>query len=302
MYRYMLNQTFFLLTICMFEFFLIMPADGGEEKSQMPDSFVPPVIGSYQEFIAFTLPKSGTNLIDEVFRLYLNRNQSYFSLGQAYAHSKNECLLWQEHLKSEGLYPITHDGWNGETEAVLDACGHRIFFLIRDPRDVLISFVNWLDKGRGLSWVDPQENWWKSKTFEEKITYVIRDIQLFPSAPHVKGFRGHFLFRVGWFRAPQVCNVRFENLVGSQGGGDNDLQLKELRMILGHIGIEDSDETIAVLGGRLFGQSGTFNVGQLGRWKGYFTEEHVQLTKDNFGEFILEFGYENDENWNNPNL
>lgn len=268
----------------------------GWDQYSMPEDFVKPNPNSFDEFVVFTVPKSGTNLISEVFRIYLGMDQDYFSIFANYAKSVEACSNHIQNLKENNLFGITHDGFSEYMYYILLGSDCRIYFMIRDPRDVFISYIDWIDNGRGPNVIDPNEIWWKEKTLEEKITCLLREEFNFTGKVK-RRFSSVFSERIGWLRQPEVCVVTFEKLIGSKGGGNDDLQAQELQKILKHINIDESDRIIRELGQRVYGMSNTFNKGQIGRWKEIFTEEHIQLSKELLGEILIELGYEEGLDW-----
>ena len=47
----------------------------------------------------------------------------------------------------------------------------------------------------------------------------------------------------------------------------------------------------------LFGNTRTFRSGKIGEWKKYFTDENKEEFKKHLGKYLIEFGYEKDDNW-----
>ena len=87
--------------------------------------------------------------------IYLGMDQDYFSIFADYAKSVEACSNHIQNLKENNLFGITHDGFSENMYYVLLGSDCRIFFMIRDPRDVLISYIDWIDTGRVPNVVDP---------------------------------------------------------------------------------------------------------------------------------------------------
>jgi hypothetical protein len=163
----------------------------------------------------------------------------------------------------------------------------RVIYNYRDPRDVLLSFVNYLcgATGRGFGRFNEFQTF--SRTLlslpdtRSRLLYAIED----PSFP------GHDAFKQGiWLlRHPNVCKVRFEDLVGPNGGGTESAQLETVAAVLAHLGIEDDPRTHAA---RLFNpQAFTFYRGQIGAWREFFDHELIQLFKKEFQGVVEAYGY-----------
>ncbi len=97
---------------------------------------------------------------------------------------------------------------------------------------------------------------------------------------------------------PYALTVRFEDLVGSNGGGDDAKQLATVKAIAKHVSIELSEERAQEIATNLFGiTKNTFRKGQIGAWKEEFTPEHKKLFKQYGGELLIKLSYKNDLNW-----
>lgn len=164
----------------------------------------------------------------------------------------------------------------------------RIIFNYRDPRDVLLSAVNFLSgytkNGYG--------NFAEFKVFNrilsalpalgDKLTYAMTD----PSFP------GHDAYEKAlWLlHHPGVCKVSFEELIGPQGGGSAETQRAAVSRVLRFLGVNEDPETIAP---RLFRPDAfSFFKGQIGSWREAFTPEHEKLFMDRYGEMLTAYGYQ----------
>lgn len=165
----------------------------------------------------------------------------------------------------------------------------RIIFNYRDPRDMLLSMVNFLcDKtGRGFSNYNDFQVFseiLKSKaTFEEQLTYALSD----PSFPTLADPR-----RMLWMlNHPNICKTSFEELVGPRGGGSAQAQSNALKRIFDFLGIAGTaPEQVA---SRLFNPNVfSFYRGQIGTWREVFTPEHRRLVDACFGDVLPLYGYE----------
>jgi hypothetical protein len=102
-----------------------------------------------------------------------------------------------------------------------------------------------------------------------------------------------------WLDEPNCLIVRFEDLVGSKGGGCDTRQKETIREIAQHIGISINNTFIETIARELFGSSGskTFHKGQINGWKEYFKPEHITAFKRRSNETLLRMGYETKADW-----
>jgi hypothetical protein len=163
-----------------------------------------------------------------------------------------------------------------------------LIFNYRDPRDTVISMINFLE-GRTRAGYG---NFFEfdifstiladKPTWEEKIDYALRD----PS------FLGRDQFETGlWLlNHPKVCKVRYEDLVGPRGGGTAERQNDAVTRILQHVG---SDRDPATVAERVYNpDSWSFFRGTSGGWRELFTERNRARFDDQFGDILAQYGYE----------
>ncbi len=159
-----------------------------------------------------------------------------------------------------------------------------VIFLIRDPRDLVVSQVNYVARRSDHRF---------AKAFAQKAG--LRDrLQL-----AIVGDPEHRLRSVGarleayegWLRSDALV-VRFEDLVGPEGGGDADRQAETVRAIYRHVGLPVDAAFVTKVCGRLFSsKSPTFRRGSIGQWRDHFDDELEELFEKTAGEVTRAFGY-----------
>ncbi|MFB9451995.1 hypothetical protein Dvina_18695 [Dactylosporangium vinaceum] len=166
----------------------------------------------------------------------------------------------------------------------------RIIFNYRDPRDTMLSLVNFLcgETGRGLSAFRNLSAFSRillsMPSLEQRLTYALKD----DSFPCQDGdYR-----RMAWLlHHPDVCATSFEELVGPNGGGSREVQVRAVKRLSDFLGAdertpEDIVDTLYNPGAFSFFQ------GQIGAWRDVFTAEHRRLADERFGEVLTRYGYE----------
>jgi hypothetical protein len=165
----------------------------------------------------------------------------------------------------------------------------RIIFNYRDPRDTILSLVNYLC-GRtreGISSVNYLPVFGRllmaKESLEERLAYALND-DSFPSQP------SEFKSMLWLLHHPDVCNTSFEELVGPNGGGSAESQLRATERLINFLGVTDRSPEEVV--GNLFNRDAfSFFQGQIGGWRKAFTDEHRRLADDRFGEVLSLYGY-----------
>ncbi|MBO0804625.1 MAG: hypothetical protein J2P25_16315 [Nocardiopsaceae bacterium] len=165
----------------------------------------------------------------------------------------------------------------------------KIIFNYRDPRDVVLSMVNFLcDRtGRGFSNYNDFlvfSQILKSKESpEEQLAYALSD----PSFPAQRDL-AHMVWLLNH---PAVCKTRFEDMVGPRGGGSAEAQARSLDRIFEFLGVGDAQP--GDVAGQLFNPDVfSFYRGQIGGWREAFTPGLRRLADDRLGDLLRLYGYD----------
>ncbi len=168
----------------------------------------------------------------------------------------------------------------------------RIVFNFRDPRDVLVSWFHWMHP-------KTPRVMHRHHAYMKKVYADFSDAELINIFIRNDKFRRdeynpleHFrLSRVLYFH-PAVLNVRFEDLIGSDGGGSDERQRETVRRLLDYLGMPDADGTTVDVFDR---NSPTFRAGRIGGYKATLTAEQLRLVNELHGDVIRQYGYELDK-------
>ena len=227
-----------------------------------------------------TLPKSGTHLMRKAVYLITNEDYRWVSLDDTPYFRVGNDLNRPHHITMAHIFP--------EMDVVrtqFSDCYTKVL-LIRDPRDVMVSFTHHIAKG--LIWSscpDLDYHSFHEQSFDEQL----KEILSFPDA-----YRGPsicFAYAALWMNSPDVLVCRFEDLVGAQGGGSDEKQFETLKALAQHIGYPRSDEDLRAIASQLFGGTWTFREGQIGGWRSAFNAENRHLFHLRFGQYVDCFGY-----------
>lgn len=164
-----------------------------------------------------------------------------------------------------------------------------LILMYRDPRDVLCSFVRYLtgrtkrkQHGGFAEYHAYQPILQSLPNDDERLMHAIVD----PSFP---GHRDYFE-SLWLLRHPNVCKVKYEELVGDAGGGSDEAQTAAVSRVLEHLGI-DADP-IECAQGIYNTESFTFSRGQIGAWREMFKLHHHEVFNDRYGQVLEWYGYE----------
>lgn len=257
--------------------------------------------------VVIAVPKSGSNLLTKCLGIILDRVSDDVVFG------KDNLLFPQAlfELSAKDLKKIineakkvvwhTHLMYAPESASVFIDTKTPFFFGYRDPRDVVVSMARFMKK---LPDVWPAAI---NVCLNDIIMDLIRNNNLSNGCPPAQGIFDQYRKYLPWRNIPGCYAVRFENLVGVQGGGSDQLQLIEIKNIAQHVGVVLTDARAKKIAQNLFGGTWTFiatqdvagqaKAGQIGSWKFVFTEEHKKAFKEVAGQLLIDLGYEQDFNW-----
>ncbi len=238
--------------------------------------------GASQKIVYFTIPKGGSQLFRKAIGLIAERPlRKVFPLGET---SFLDSYIGYNHI-GPGYDAILEDTVGFYTKMIM----------IRDPRDVIVSMVSWIQV---MADTDASKEFAK-QPLEKQISELISspDLSMNGRYPYVFDTHEGIRCALEWMQNPTVLVCRFEDLVGSKGGGSDIKQVAAINSIVKHLHYDFSAEHIQEIADDLFGDTITFRVGQIGAWRQVFTSEHKKLFKEKMGEELIELGYEKDDTW-----
>lgn len=234
-----------------------------------------------------TVPKSGTHLLKKILLMVMNENEMTFTnVGQA--PFKQTLIPYEPYFFFNHVFPAFADFRSADPDEFTKV------ILIRDPRDAIVSFMHML-----------RNRWpWAPQEFLRDFSCLSEAQQLSQAILMPDAYLGLHLFfqeAIEWMRDPSVLVVRFEDLVGPEGGGTRYRQKKALKALFKHLGFNLTREEIDFIAYHAYGPAGmpakAFRNGQIGTWPQYFTEYHKELFKFVMGDVLIQLGYEKDNNW-----
>ena len=227
-----------------------------------------------------TIPKSGTHLLNKAVELITS--QKVIPTNQFNPHS----------IFNSGNYYVQHI--TDHFDFIKDDPDIRKVLLIRDPRDTLVSQIYWTQKKGKWLWCTPNlvaRAINIQPTFDDKLKEAILLSDEYYSVPW-------FVKRAMiWMQDPTILTLRYEELVGPEGGGDRSAQIKAIFKLADFIGSPVTEEGAAEIADKLYGGTSTFRKGKKDGWPEYFSENNRNLLKQVLGQEIIELGYAEDNNW-----
>lgn len=265
-------------------------------------------------FFANSFPKSGTHLLTQVMQGLARIGPAVDSGLEAVVtfdgftgrrRSEQEILGdLQRYLPGDIGYGHVH-ALEAAVELLCQA-GFATFFVLRDPRDVVVSHVHYVAE-MAPNHIHHRYYHQVLQTFAERLRASIAGVpveelqragvEAGPVYEPLPDIRRRFAPYLGWLEHPEVLTLRYEDLLTERQAA--------LGRVLDHAvqrGFKPAcarEQAIHALEASIDPQrSPTFRSGKSGGWKTSFTNEHRELFKDIAGDILLQLGYEDDEDWN----
>lgn len=233
----------------------------------------------------FLIMKTLSRILNKDWRMYWERTILNCELLYLLSTSEEKNLIQQVHLF-----------YNKSNIDLLQSKNYKIIYLMRDPRDQLVSMLFYIrEKNWGFEECNMQTEF-GTLSFDDQLMELITGERYGTSALYYMfGNRKQFITEDPQF----LYVVHFENLVGENGGGSSDKQINEILNMIGFLNIDITTEEVIKRTKDIYGKpnEGTFRSGQIGEWRKYYSLEHINAFKSYFGVELIELGYENCFDW-----
>ncbi|EIC23465.1 sulfotransferase domain-containing protein [Thiorhodovibrio frisius] len=267
-----------------------------------------------------SLPKSGTNLVAKCLDIIgyspvtESTTNKIFSLSSSAVLQKSIAaklrrVLWGARLQQGYLVGLDSPvemsrkvvqnrllsmsgttyctGHLGYTDDILNLCldnGIRPIVVIRDPRAVIASLVPFvMRRERHILY-----KYYTSIAEEDRYRAALKGVHRLNLNYQSMSVRCNAI--QGWVFHEDVLLVKFEDLIGSKGGGNDSDQIKTISDICAHIGITlDSFDSVA---DKLFGEGKhTFRKGRIDSWKSEIPPRVIEEIESDLSDTLLAWGY-----------
>lgn len=250
---------------------------------------------------ANSFPKSGTHLLTQVLGGFTKLGPAVESGLPAIVTFRGDtgrARNLEEILSDIGrLLPgdIAYGHLHARREIVarLAQEGYAAYFILRDPRDVVVSHVHYVSE-MAPKHIHHQYYTEELDTFSQRLSTSIRGMP--ESAVPFPDVRARFEPYFGWLENKAVLNLHYEDLIHDRG--------TSVARVLDHAvgrgfplttGRETAIETLVESIDPK--RSPTFRSGKTGGWKDRFSAEHKRLFKEIGGDLLVRLGYETDDDW-----
>ncbi len=178
--------------------------------------------------------------------------------------------------------------------------GFAVYFILRDPRDVVVSHVHYVTE---IAPAHIHHHYYKYelKNLDERLRVSILGADFHPRTDQSNNnsfpdIRARFEPYLGWLERSEVLALHFEDFITRRG--------ETLENVYTHAlwrGFAPSCDKATAL--RTLDQSiapersPTFRSGKIGGWRESFSDAHKTLFKEVSGDLLMRLGYETDQDW-----
>lgn len=181
----------------------------------------------------------------------------------------------------------------------------KILTVYRDPRDALISHLFYM---RSFYQNNPQIGLkrdffqvsarFDQLTFDEQLTLLIT------GADDMTSYLDFYISRIKWTFSDLALGLKYEELVGSQGGGSDKKRAAAITNLANYINFTLSQEKLDYILANMYvkkedveQEDKTFVRASIGNWNTFFNENHKKLFKKRAGKLLVQLGYEKNDKW-----
>lgn len=253
--------------------------------------------GTGPTVLANSIPKAGTHvlmsLLDSVAGMRFAGTHFAYTGADRPGGSNEQSLRELRslvHRLRPSQYMTGHIRHQPDIAAVLAEAGCRTILSIRDPRAIVLSAANYLHSNeRHPLHARVLRDY---PDLDHRIHAVVVGIPPTDDGPGIPGITQRLDRYLPWLSEPGVCIVRYEDLVGSQGGGSDQQQRIVVADVLRFLGLPAEDAEVDRVAGSVYStKSATFRRGQVDSWREELAPGHVQLINEVCEQQLRQLGY-----------
>jgi len=209
------------------------------------------------------------------------------SLTQFYVESA-KVEQWLK-LLPDYRYILGHIPWTPVLPPILKSLNYKQIFIIRDPRAVVTSLLSFILDTKGMPEPHFLEEDFRAMTLEQRLSFLLDGGFAAKAGVEIKGFTETYRAMLAWQNDPNCLFVRFEDLIGSRGGGNDQKQEIVIQKITKHLDIPLNRKNAMQ---EVYNPSSrTFRMGKIDSWKQSFDGLDLQRLTDYCQLICREAGY-----------
>lgn len=221
---------------------------------------------------------------------YINEKISVAAFTEFYV-STSTFRRWLDSI-SPRKYIIGHIPWTPVLRQILADLNYHHVFIIRDPRAVVASLMPFiLDTGKMPIKLFFKDDF-KLISPSQRLNFILEGGYASKAGVTLKRFDEVYRSMLAWRNDPSCLFVRFEDLVGLQGGGSVEKQSNVMKKIASTLGISLNDNIETRFKEVYNPASRTFRVGKINGWKSSMDAKMIERLTEYCQPLCEEAGYE----------
>jgi hypothetical protein len=231
-----------------------------------------------------SIPKAGTNLLERALMNFPYLRRRLIPTVNGWNNLDAETLAAIQNL-GNGEFVAAHLPFNEQLAHLMSESDIKMILMIRDPRDILISYCKYVTE---IDYTHRDHNYYKNLLDDDaRLMAAIKGVDgiTSPIDEVLEKFKP-------WLNMRGVLVIRFEDLVGAQGGGDNELQYLTIQRISRFLNTPMDDKTIQDICARIYHEKAlTFRKSQIGNWRNVYKQQHIFEFTRRAGSYLELYGY-----------
>ncbi len=192
----------------------------------------------------------------------------------------------------ERFYILGHIPWTPHLQPIFAELNCLHLCIVRDPRAVIASQLSFiLNTGKMPEKHFLEENF-KNMSYKQRVNFILTGGYASTVQLEIKSFAAVFHSILAWRNEQGCLLVRFEDLIGEQGGGSAEQQKKTVQQIASHVGKPFSEDVASNVKKIFNPSSRTFRTGSIEGWKGSIDLEILEILTAYCKPLCIESGYE----------
>ena len=199
---------------------------------------------------------------------------------------------WLEQI-SQGEYIAGHVLYSPVLTPLLTELNYYHIFIIRDPRAVIPSLISFILNPQKMPRRHFLETDLKEMTERQRLEFILEGGYAPKAQLEIKGFAEVYRSMLKWCNTPRCLAVRFEDLIGEQGGGNQEKQQKVIENIASYLEIP-FDNTLKNKLESIYDRTApTFRIGKINSWKTALKAEEIKRITEYCEPLCQQAGYKN---------
>lgn len=193
-------------------------------------------------------------------------------------------------------YVLGHIPWSAGLGELLAETHYHHIFIIRDPRAVFVSRLRYiLDPGAARDLYDDRKHFLENDVTDlspaDRVEFLLQGGDAQQAGVAIRSYGDAYRSALAWTQDPRCLVVRFEDLVGEQGGGSTEAQRQTTERIAAHLGLPLDGELAAKLDRIYDPTARTFKSGKIDGWKTVLEGESLERLLAYCAPLCEEAGY-----------